>query len=443
MTRISFFAILALLSLHTRLHCQDSAILFNVDGAGQAHWMAARWAQVGPDGHLNWDKLQHVADYRNHVRDILVTGSNSGCTAHAYGVKVMQPSLGSDSGQPLKALSGKTLSIVEEAQAAGKSVALLNTADLTEAGTGAFLGHFGVPGKVLNYGKDMVEKQSLVVARQMIEAKPDVILAGGEVYLLPKGAKGRFGVEGKRTDGVNLVERAKELGYRIVYDREELLALPSGTQRVLGIFAANLMFNEDSEEGFAKSGLPLVPAGVPDVSELAAAALKIVSRNPKGFIMVVNDETMDNLSDHFNSQAVLKALSVADKTIGIMADYVKSHPRTLLLLTADASSGGFALYGRLPGPQRMAIGTKLPERDPVTGAPIDGALGTGSEPFLAAPDRNGQRLPFATAWVSGIDLAGNVLVRATGHQAELVRGSLDNTDIYRVLYAALFGITLK
>jgi alkaline phosphatase len=442
MHRIAFLTLLALLGSQYRLHCQDSAILFNVDGAGQAHWMAARWAEVGPDGHLNWDRLPHVADYRNHVRDILVTGSNSGCTAHAYGVKVMQPSLGSDSGQPLRALSGKTLSIVEEAQAAGKSVALLNTADLTEAGTGAFLGHFGVPGKVLSYGKDMVEKQSLVVAKQMIEARPEVILAGGEVYLLPKGTKGRFGAEGKRTDGVNLVERAKELGFRIVYDRDELAALPPDTKRVLGIFAANLMFNEDSEEGFAKSGAPLVPPGVPDIADLTAAALKIVSRNPKGFLMVVNDETMDNLSDHFNSQAVLKSLRVADKAIGMMADHVKSNPRTLLLLTADASSGGFALYGRLPGPARMVTGAKLPERDPVTGAPIDGARGTGSEPFLAAPDRNGHRLPFATAWVSGIDLAGNVLVRGAGHRAELVRGSLDNTDVYRVLYAALFGVTL-
>jgi alkaline phosphatase len=285
-------------------------------------------------------------------------------------------------------------------------------------------------------------RDSKEVFARKFEAKPEVILAGGEVYLLPKGVKGRFGVEGKRADGVNLIDRAKELGYRIVYNRDELIALPTGTQRVLGVFAANLMFNEDSEEGFAKSGAPLFPAGVPDIADLTAAALKIVARNPKGFLMVVNDETMDNLADHFNSQAVLKALSVTDRAIGMMADHVKANPRTLLLLTADASSGGFALYGRLPGPERMVIGTKLPERDPVTGAPLDGARGTGSEPFLAAPDRNGQRLPFATAWVSGIDLAGSVLVRGAGHRAELVRGSLDNTDIYRVLYAALFDVTL-
>jgi alkaline phosphatase len=435
------FAAAALLTC--QLHGQNSAILFNVDGAGQAHWMASRWATVGPDGDLNWDKLPHIADYRNHVADLLVTGSNAGCTAHAYGVKVKTPSIGSDSGQPLKALSGKTMSIVEEAQAAGKSVALINTADLTEAGTGAFLGHFGVPGPVTTYGRDMVEKQSIVIARQMIEAKPDVILAGGEIYLLPKGVKGRFGQEGKRTDGVNLIERAKELGYHVVFDRDGLKAVPPGTSRLLGVFGANLMFNEDSEEGFAASGLPLVPPGVPVIRELAEAAMKIVSRNPKGFLMVLNDETMDNLADYLNTQAVIAALSAADNAIGFFLDYVKAHPNTLLLTTADASSGGFALYGRLPGPDRMSVGAKLPERDPGTGAPLDGAKGTGSEPYLAAPDRKGERLPFAAAWVSKTDVAGNLMVRAAGHRADLVRGSLDNTGVYRVLYAALFGKLLN
>jgi alkaline phosphatase len=172
---------------------------------------------------------------------------------------------------------------------------------------------------------------------------------------------------------------------------------------------------------------------------MTSAALKIVSRNPKGFLMVMNDETLDNLSDYLNSKEIINALKNADETIGILSNYVKTHPKTLLLTVADASSGGFALYGRLPGPERMAAGKPLPERDPGTGAPLDGATGTATPPFLAAPDRNGLRLPFATAWVSNSDLAGNVLVKATGYRAELVRGSFDNTDVYRALYAALFG----
>jgi hypothetical protein len=41
------------------------------------------------------------------------------------------------------------------------------------------------------------------------------------------------------------------------------------------------------------------------------------------------------------------------------------------------------------------------------------------------------------------DLAGNALARAAGYRADLVRGSLDNTGVYRALYAALFDKLLN
>jgi alkaline phosphatase len=69
-------------------------------------------------------------------------------------------------------------------------------------------------------------------------------LAGGERFLLPAGVEGRHGA-GEGEDGVNLIARAKELGYTVAYNREELLALdPATTDRVLGVFAHNHTFND-------------------------------------------------------------------------------------------------------------------------------------------------------------------------------------------------------
>jgi hypothetical protein len=74
-------------------------------------------------------------------------------------------------------------------------------------------------------------------------------LAGGERFLLPAGVEGRHGA-GEVEDGVNLIARAKELGYTVAYNREELLALdPATTDRVLGVFAHNHTFND--QEGTA------------------------------------------------------------------------------------------------------------------------------------------------------------------------------------------------
>ncbi|XOV74207.1 MAG: hypothetical protein ACFHWZ_11580 [Phycisphaerales bacterium] len=80
----------------------------------------------------------------------------------------------------------------------------------------------------------------------------------------------------------------------------------------------------------------------------------------------------------------------------------------------------------------------LPAWDP-NGAPVDGANGTGSAPFIAAPDRNGRRLPFAVVWSSKTDVSGGVLVRADGLNSQRVRGTVDNTMIAELIRLTLFG----
>jgi hypothetical protein len=58
---------------------------------------------------------------------------------------------------------------------------------------------------------------------------------------------------------------------------------------------------------------------------------------------------------------------------------------------------------------------------------------------LGTVEGYGQRWPFCFAWAVRDEVAGGILVRAEGLGAELVRGTLDNTDIYRVVYRTLFG----
>jgi alkaline phosphatase len=76
-----------------------------------------------------------------------------------------------------------------------------------------------------------------------------------------------------------------------------------------------------------------------------------------------------------------------------------------------------------------------------SGAALDGRNGTGTLPFVAAPDREGRRFPFAIAWASGLDIGSGVIARGAGlDAAELVPASgVANTDIYRMLYYTLFG----
>jgi alkaline phosphatase len=49
------------------------------------------------------------------------------------------------------------------------------------------------------------------------------------------------------------------------------------------------------------------------------------------------------------------------------------------------------------------------------------------------------RLPFVITWAQYHDVSGGILMRATGLGAEQVRGTMDNTELYRVMYSVLFG----
>jgi alkaline phosphatase len=76
------------------------------------------------------------------------------------------------------------------------------------------------------------------------------------------------------------------------------------------------------------------------------------------------------------------------------------------------------------------------------GGALDGRNGTGTVPFMSKPDRAGERWPFGIAWAASDDVLGGVVARASGLNADLLPTSVDNTDIYRMMYATLFGVWL-
>ncbi|MCL0107390.1 alkaline phosphatase [Peptococcaceae bacterium] len=399
-----------------------NVIFFHPDGYGLSHWNALRIWLVGPDGRLNWDWLPYMAPYTEHMKDALTASSHGGATVHAYGVKVVRDSFGLDGDQVITALSGEQMSIMEEAIQAGFATALIQSGCITEPGTAAFVASV----------KDRGMREE--IAKQVIESGVDVILAGGERWLLPKGVTGRHG-EGKRTDGLNLIERAKELGYTVVYTRDELMAAAAGgATKVLGVFASGHTFNcEPVEEVWRVlriGGLPYYWPWAPTIAEMSAAALEILSRNPKaaekGIFIVAEEEGTDSFPNNANAMGSFIAGERADAAFEVFADFVEQNPNTLLITAADSSAGGkhllqvgrhHGLLGRLGGIDDLGV------------------------LFQSAPDRKGNQWQFAVAWATSFDLSAGVVARAKGLNANLVTelGVVDNTDIYRIMYYTLFG----
>lgn len=398
---------------------EGSVIFFHPDGMGVNTWGAVRMMTVGPDGRLNWDQLPYMAVYTGHMKDRLTSTSHGGATTHAYGVKVLADSYGMDGKEPLRSASGFEGSILQEAKAAGLAVGMVNSGTITEPGSGVF---------AASHPERYAHEE---IALQIFESGAEVILGGGEKYFVPEGVEGVYG-PGARTDGRDLIAEARERGYAVVRTRAALLSLPDTTTKVLGLFASYHTFNDQPEERLLEKGLVAWPEEAPTIAEMTQVALDVLSRSGRRFFLVSEEEGSDNMSNANNAMGEIVAGQRADEAIGAIRAFIADNPNTLMVMTSDSDAGGMQVFG-----EPVATDT-VPARAS-NGAPMDGVEGTNGRPFMAAPDANGVRHPFTVVWAQYHDVSGGILMRADGLGAAQVHGTLDNTDVYRVMYSALFG----
>ncbi|MEM1109726.1 MAG: alkaline phosphatase [Planctomycetota bacterium] len=411
-----------------------SVIFLHPDGASAASWAAARAIKVGPDGELNWDRLPHIALYRGHMADSLTATSNGGATTHATGRKVRSSAFGkyaagADARRLLDA-SGGYESVGVQAIEAGLPTGVVQSGSAIEPGTAVFLTE-----------ADSRRKHD-EIAVGLIDSGAKVILGGGERHFLPEGVEGKHG-PGARRDNRNLIEYATAQGYTVIFTRDELLALSADTKKVLGLFASYHTFNDKPEEILKALELPYYDPEAPTLAEMTDYALRRLSRDGERFLLVVEEEGPDNFGNSNNASGMIEAMGRADEAFGVCQNYLADHPETLLLTAADSDGGGMRMIGRRIDPSEPTSEHMSGRVNPhdTNGAPRDGVDGTNGRYFLAAPDRNGLRLPFSVVWSTKHDCSGGVLVRADGLNAHRVRGSFDNTQIAELIRLTLFGQT--
>jgi glycerophosphoryl diester phosphodiesterase len=453
-----------------------NVIFIHPDGTSPSHYMALRNIDLGPDGRLNWDQMSHAGVYLGHMDNQLTGTSNAGAVTHANGVKVFNESFGLNEDQSLVTpASGKVgYTILEEAIEAGKATALIQSGHIGEPGTAAFAA------ATTNRDGDNIRARDKTaeIAEQVIRSGTDVIMAGGEVYLLPQGTTGfhvtpeidaAFDDPADRPS-TNLIELAKSLGYTVVYTEKQMnkvVGSANPPSKLLGVFAANHTFDDRNEESLGLNTdepLPLYVPTAPTVAEMLEATLKIVNKDADGFFVVVEEEGTDNFGNDNNAVGTIEAMRRADAAIGVAMDYVDSQdPNTLVLTAADSDAGGlqvyqFAPYNRASGnfdESNPNLADSQPEvpfinvnRTTTNDSRVylDGEKGsTGSTeapwvPFSAKNSIDGPMGNFGIAWVGTPDFPGSIVAKTYGMNAELLPTTLDNTEIYKIMYQTLFGI---
>lgn len=385
-----------------------NAILLLGDGMGAAHRFAGQLLQAGRTGRLAMDRLPILGQMATLSADPIsfVTDSAAAATAIATGVKTVNGALAIDpDGRP-------RTTVLELARQAGKATGLVTTCQVTDATPAAFAAH-------VIHRSDQSE-----VARQYLhESGVDVILGGGGAWWYREGEPSRFGtaefaLRNRGTAG-NLADQAAAFGYRTVADGERLAAAAAdpALRRVLGLFAPQEFFVQPTDEWTGSYDPPVT------LAEMTGAAIEILSRNERGFFLVVEESAIDRMAHRNNARLTLKGVLELDRAVQVALAYAERDPETLVIVAADHETGGLAIAGSADTPYPYEPGGGL----------IDTALGGEDGPFPVADEPFG----FVVGWATTGHTATAVPVTAGGPGSEALAGFYENTHLFAVVAEAL------
>lgn len=262
--------------------------------------------------------------------DKLVIDSSAAATALATGTKTIN-------GMVSMTPDGRSLpTLADFAKKASRSVGIITTTTVSHATPACFAAH-------------ALERNSEAeIARQMEGAGLDVLMGGGLIYWIPEGHKvSEFAritspagadAESRREDAVNLLDRASGAGFRIVCNRDELLAA-RGASKILGLFAA-------SHLPYALDRMPDDAVNVPSLAEMTQVALEILSKNDNGFFLMVEGGRIDHAAHSHDVAAMITDAMDFDKAIGAAHAFAQTHPQTAIFITADHATAAPALSAR-------------------------------------------------------------------------------------------------
>jgi alkaline phosphatase len=159
------------------------------------------------------------------------------------------------------------------------------------------------------------------------------MFGGGRALFLPRDAAdpGRPEQHGVRADGRNLIEewKAGRAQRSFVWNATQLEQVPvtPGTQ-VMGLFALDHMHFDADRATEAP--------GEPSLADMTAKAIAILSKNPKGYFLMVEGGRIDHGHHAGNAyRALTDGIAFADAVA--LADRVTDVKDTLIVTTADHS----------------------------------------------------------------------------------------------------------
>lgn len=313
-----------------------NVILFIADGTGPTIMhLLMQYAKLAPKSSfkdrtstletlINEGKLSLVY---NDTAFSVVTDSAAAATQFATGYKTKPEAVGVD-----KDLN-PVPSVLLHAKQQGKATGVLTDTYVLDATPAGFFGH----------AKNRRDYTTL--SKDLLEVKPDIVMGGGFNHFVSKNnlesgvltnilAKVPYASEiTPKNQDDKTFENLLKSGYAIVFDEKGLLKAKGN--KIFGLFAAEgYPFNIDGLKS------------APDLTDMTKKAVETLSKNKKGFFLMVEAGEVDWAAHTNDAATTLREMLEAEETLAYLKDWTDKNPNTLLIVTADHDTGGFGFNYR-------------------------------------------------------------------------------------------------
>jgi len=266
-------------------------ILFIGDGMGLSQVTAGKIVK----GNLEMERCPVTGLVTTWSTSSLVTDSAAAATALATGVKTRNGSLGlTPDGRPLK-------NVTEYAKEKGKSTGVAVACALTHATPAGFIVH--VPGR----------KMDSEIAEQIAASDVDVLFGGGLNHFNP-------------TNNPSLPELQKKMP--VVFTTPEFRNLGTPEKAAALLYPVHPPYAAEREVS---------------LEEMVQKAIQILSQDKDGFFLMVEGSQIDWAGHKSDGTNVVSEVVDFDNAVGAGLDFAKENGETLILITADHETGGFAV----------------------------------------------------------------------------------------------------
>lgn len=303
-----------------------NVILLMGDGLSIAHRTAARMLSKGMHegrygGELAMDDMPRMALVSTSGTDSIVTDSANAMSAYTTGHKTCVNALGVYCARNRSTLGHPNVETIAELakRKLGLAVGIVTDAEIEDA----------TPAGMVAHTRRRSDYDDIV--RMFYWLQPDVMLGGGSLNFLP-AADGR----GKRKDGEDYIAKFRQAGYAIVATASELAtaAADPATTKLLGLF------NDKNIDGaldrrLLKKGTVARFPDQPDLTDTMRAALDVLSRSDKGFLLMVEAGRIDKFSHSLDWERAVYDTIMFDNAVNIAKQYASKNGDTLVIVVPD------------------------------------------------------------------------------------------------------------